>query len=394
MKRFYLFALMMIIIGIFNLATAEDNNTILHATPISVNADVSEYISSNKDIDCFRFELEKAGIVKIRFSHEYEDTEKRWMVQLMNEDENILMEHAFEGRALKAIETCSVGLPSGVFFVKVKPFYSGNISEKEYSLCVKYEESDFWETESNNNIAYENDLIPVNTNISGSISIKKDVDYYRFEIEKPGPVSISFSHEYEETELRWTVELLNSDGVLLTGKNFRGDTLPSITMGSVGLPRGEYYIKINQYYNDLFSTKTYTFCVNYEQSENWEKEINNNISIKNTIPLNEHINGAINTQKDIDCYCFEMDNDGTVIIDFSHDYEESELRWNLEVLDAQGNTCLNEKYRGDEMKEMVSRTIALKKGKYFIKVSPYYNGSYSSITYSLCVNYNIQDDYE
>lgn len=373
----------------------EDNEDLSKATKISVNSEVREFISSARDTDCFCFELGQPGRVTISFSHEYEDSDLRWRVELLDADSNVYMEQGFEGRTFSTEETCVVGLPSGTYYIKVTPYYLGYYFSGIYTFRVNYEESNSWETEFNDNIAYSSDPIPLNMDISGSLSRQKDVDYYRFEIFRDGPVSISFSHEYEDTELRWTVELLNAEGMLLTAKSFRGDSMTRIDTSAVGLPKGTYYIKIRPYYNSYFSPKTYTLRVNYSESDLWETEKNDNIaSGSDPIPLNTGISGAMNLQDDVDWFRFDTDTNCVVNIAFSHEYEDSELRWGLEVLDAEKNIYYKKAYRGDAMTEIVSSPLGLQPGQYFIKIYPYYNSYYCSSIYTVRVDCEVKSDWE
>ena len=396
MKKGYLLLIIMLLASAFACALAEeDNDSIASAVHIEVNTDVSEFISSTKDADCFCFELEHPGSVRLSFSHEYEDSDLNWLVQVLDADSNIYLEKGFQGRTFSQTDTCSIGLPAGTFFVKVRPYYSNSYCSGVYTFRVHYEASDAWETEFNDNIAYGSDAVPVNTNISGNIARQKDVDYYRFELHEPGPVSVTFSHDYEETDLCWKLDFINAEGKTLTEKSFRGSEMMPIATSTVGLPAGSYFIKISSYYSNAFSSKTYTFCVNFEASSQWETELNDNIaSGSDPISLNTDTFGAMNHQKDTDCFLFRTEEDGVAHIVFSHDYDDSEKQWRLEVLDAAGNSYLNQVYRGDTMSETVSCPLGLQAGLYYVRIKPCFSNSYCSGTYDLRVNFEAALDWE
>lgn len=140
------------------------------------------------------------------------------------------------------------------------------------------------EIESNDKIETSN-IIQANKQYQGRLESSDDVDYYKINIESSGKISISFQHDKIDSGNRlWEVRLIDGQ----TDKEIiRYDSVGGVAKDESNKARisaGEYYIKINSYYH---SDKDYSFKVNfYEESDSYEKEINDQLETANEITVN------------------------------------------------------------------------------------------------------------
>lgn len=157
---------------------------------------------------------------------------------------------------------------------------------------------------------------------------------------------------------------------------------------NLGLPAGTYYVKIRPYY---FSSENYTFKVIYNSSNSWEKEPNDIYQNATPISINTTWYGALTSDSRADWYTFNLDSNGYIELDFSHPYlENGRIYWKLEVYNSDFKVVESIDSSGTEtlIKDV---KIGLKKGKYYIKVFPYYH---SQLDYNFKVNFTSSNSWE
>ena len=175
----------------------------------------------------------------------------------------------------------------------------------------------------------------------------------------------------------WRIELYNSmnleDKYKIESMDYYvGESLP-ITSGLVGLPAGTYYIKIeSRWYVSV--GKKYELTVNYEKSDNWEKEIDSETA-RNKLSLGETMYESIQNGISLtDYYEFTLPSAGKVDFTFEHDYESaSGVAWRIELYNS---SSLEEKYKIESMDYYVGESlpvtsglVGLPAGTYYVKLS-------------------------
>lgn len=121
--------------------------------------------------------------------------------------------------------------------------------------------------------------ITVNTSTTDSIDSSSDEAWYVFSLNAPGYISITFEHESANTtNYLWDLYLYRDDGSTFYDEGSRYwsvDGEKGLTTCNVGLPAGTYYFRVDAYSSSNWSRKNYSYVINYEISDSWEKEINN-----------------------------------------------------------------------------------------------------------------------
>lgn len=258
-----------------------------------------------------------------------------------------------------------LGLPKGIYYIKVNPEYTKK--NVFYELSANFETNTSYENEFNNSLTTANP-ISFNQSYSGNIHNQNDQDFYKFTLNKPGKIDVNMS---TMPGASWKVYIQNQEGQVYDSFSTNSGELVSGDNGtSVGLPAGNYYVRIT---NKSDSTeKPYTFKINYIASNTaYEKEFNNTLITATPINLNTTINGNINDDSsyysDVDFYKFVLPTASTVKINMTQTPYKA---WNNNLYDSKGNEIA--KFTTSS-KELVSKdyttTLYLNKGTYYYKVS-------------------------
>jgi len=229
----------------------EPNDTILTASQVDLNQPYkgSFRITSRNisDVDYYVFQLKEDGYVNIIFEHEnLTDKKTGWRLMLLDEQSTEL---DYFTSALNQTKTNStnVGLPKGIYYVKVYRQMLDEYSNANYTLTVNYMESDYWEKEPNDKILTATQ-VDLNQPYRGSTRITSrninDLDYYVFQLEEDSYIKMVFEHEnLSENQIGWEIKLLDYDSETIESFNsYMNQTLTN--SDDVGLSAGNYYVLV------------------------------------------------------------------------------------------------------------------------------------------------------
>ncbi|BBF42335.1 transglutaminase-like predicted protease domain fused ChW-repeats and cell-adhesion domain [Lachnospiraceae bacterium KM106-2] len=352
--------------------TQDRGDTPATATMISLNQDNWGDFEKEKDIDYYKFKLDRQGTVTINLKHEYTDKSKSWNVTLYTSGLK-------EIKSFKSIGTttgstsCELGLPAGTYYIKVydtdvqKP--KAAVTYKPYQIRANFTAHSDWETEFNDK-AQEADQIVVNKGEFGTLRSNKDVDYYKMEIPQNGMITVNVKHnKLEETKYLWTASIYNVKLEKLAAWHYVGNkaTNPSPTLG---LPRGTYYVKIE---NTDGSNRTcdnkYELLVNYKQMGNYETEPNDQFTWPDVLNLNTTVSGLLMEKQDVDCYKFTLQQAESVKIQFAHDsITTSKINWNGSLYNASLQEIKSFCWYGTNQYS-TSDLITLQPGTYYLRIT-------------------------
>lgn len=355
---------------------SEPNDDIKSADEIDVNVKYSGALGDEDDIDYYRLRLEQKGKIIIKMTHPKMDVSGEfWVVSFLNQEEDIRVELRSSGRD---VETTSspVRVTPGVYYIKVSNY---NYSNEKYTLTVLFEEEgDSYEDEPNDDLNSQAMSIRLDKEYTGNLTSENDVDYYKFSISEKRKIWIDFSHDKTSgNDIFWKLSLFgDSDGSLIdinaTGENAK------ITSGSVRLPAGNYYIRINSYY---WSDLDYTFCVcSKPEGDESENEDNGDYVSATPIAVNSSIVGNLQTENDVDFYTFDLKGTTSIKVTFIHDrVDKGDTFWIFELYSADSSGAIrnNEDYEsirvaGNSPEKISSQWNSLPKGTYYLKVYSYY----------------------
>ena len=374
----------------------EVNNKAATATQIAVNSNYYGAINSGNDTDWYKFTTPSDGKITISFTHEIlSSTNTYWEMYVYQTDGVTGIEGTssiyWNVPGNENVTTCEIGLKAGTYYIKIAPYSSSRRDSSTYTLKVNHQSSNYYEKEINGKYATAN-TIKVNTDYYGAIISGNDTDWYKFTTTNNGKISVNFSHEVlSSTNTYWEMYIYRDDGVTgIEGSSSVYWSVPgnkNVTTSEIGLPAGTYYIKIVPYSSSRKDSSTYTLKVNYEQTNNYEKEINGKSGTATKIGLMSNYYGAINTTNDADWYVFDISNKAEITVVFSHEKNSSSnAYWEIYSYSSDGVTKIKD-YKSVPGNQDVNYSLGeLSPGTYYIKVVPYSSSRMDSTTYTINLN--------
>lgn len=236
----------------------ELNETIVTPTPVQVNNRVYGSLMRN-DVDYFRFYLPKDGVISVNFAHDYIDADRTYLTLcIYNEIGSEIQSKDYLGNELQSVDTVKKGLPAGTYYIKVTNgsyYYNG-----EYNFYITYSESDFWEKELNDTPV---SATPIKTNnaVSGSLVKGDDGDYYSFNMQKSGMISILFAHEYSRYDNTLYISVIDSKNNTIRRYSYDGPLTATTITDELYLAAGRYYLYITN--GSYYFNGEYQFKINH-----------------------------------------------------------------------------------------------------------------------------------
>lgn len=255
-----------------DISLAKSNNS------ISLNTLFTGNIQTYDDTDYYHFKISQPGIFNIKFSHDFIDTDIAcWEITVLGG----VIENGISARIPGNVtdfemDTIRLSPAEGDtttdYYLKIE---SGNeYISSDYNFIVNYSPEASWEIGKTGPYLYDKEpnnepssatQIELNTEISGNIQTDSDVDYYEINVPGDGMISLTFEHEFIDSDrVLWAVDLLGGAGgddmefpnIRSTGQQ------ENLTSDNARIPAGVYYVRVkpSQYDNSEYKLK-----VNYAQ---------------------------------------------------------------------------------------------------------------------------------
>jgi hypothetical protein len=341
----------------------EPNDSREFATLVKENGTYHGMINGYWDTDYYRVNLKEPGNLTISMKNHVEDS---WNISVENDEGDTFTYFSTQYGVVVKDEGVlytenQVGLPAGNYYIRI----TGNdLINEMYELNVTFEPSKNYEQEFNNSKETAT-LISVNDSYNGVINQYYDTDYFKFKLDKPGNIKIKMENHVDNS---WYLVLENGSGSEYLSYSTKygvavKDEGVKYTEAEVGLPEGNYYIRITG--NDLIG-KPYTLSVEYEESNNYEKEFNNQKETATLININEFYQGAINKYYDTDYYKLNLSSAANVVFSMSNHKDNS---WYISIFDNKGNYYedITTEY-GTDIKDKTYMTLPLPAGVYYLEI--------------------------
>ncbi|MFJ7857733.1 hypothetical protein ACIQZM_07550 [Peribacillus sp. NPDC097206] len=201
--------------------------------------------------------------------------------------------------------------------------------------------------------------INVNKMYKGSLTNKKEI-LYKVTLPEPGNVTLSIKRNAKTS---FEGHIQNSKGYIYTFVyTKRQDDTSGFDEVQVGLPKGTYYVRINNS-GGQGSKADYQFSTKYTKSQYYEKESNDKVATANAINLNATYKGVISHSDDRDYFRFVVPQNGNVTLNMK---QKRDTIWRGSIQDR-SNKKLAELYSN----ENGSLTTYMKKGTYYFVMENY-----------------------
>ncbi|MBR3149786.1 MAG: cadherin repeat domain-containing protein [Eubacterium sp.] len=242
--------------------------------------------------------------------------------------------------------------------------------------------------------------INVNTPISGNITngSNYEQDIYRVTIKDNGVFIINMKTPLQaDAKSYWRVLLYNGEYEKITELAVYGNKASTDAV-STGVAAGTYYVIVQsaEAYS-VKSTDTYNLSVNYEKTNYWEKELNENFSTATEIALNSDYYGSTddagNYEKDY--YTFSLPSAEAVTINFNVPLQaNSKTYWYIYLYNSEYKEIMAYDVQGNKSQNELP-TVGLPAGRYYLRIHS--AGAYSVMStdvYTLRLAAQVSDVWE
>ena len=351
------------------------NGVVSGADAFAVGDKVTGKINSSEDVDFFAFTTAKDGLITVTVEHEAkaEAIGTYFTVEIADEDDKILA--TFDVAANDAsVSSPAFGAVAGKYFIKMS---KGTVCDStvEYKLSVAVDEKALSEYEANDTTEDATEI-----ELSTKTTLKKyvgtipagssDVDYYKFEIAKPGYLYV-FVENDATFKGEYAVELETySEGSagLTEWKKFgkfevsKDDaTVKSPTIGVAG--DSEFYLSVTG------TEGGYKLYVVYVEDSTSEAEYNDTIANANALPKEGFLYSTIFDKNDVDYYVIEVAEKTKYTVKVTADPKTvtADGQWKVTVFNAK-NEVVTGPVSATKAKAAEVAIAGLEAGTYYVKV--------------------------
>lgn len=340
--------------------------------------------------DYYKFTVTTNGYVALNFRNPLQkNSDTYWKMYLYNPDYDEICVTNISG-ANTSTNSTLIGVTAGTYYIKVNSVgYSYASSTDIYSIIVNFTSSEVWEKEFNENFV---DSTPMQTGQTYYGTTRDghnyEKDYYSFSLAQNGCIKINFSNPLQENSKDyWKIYVYNSQYQGLYSQMITGNQAIT-TLPVIGIPAGKYYLKIESAgYTTAASTDIYGVKVDYQASDLWEQELNDDFTSANSINLESQYSGATlqgnNYEKDF--FKFNISSSGLYSIGLTTpNLYDGDSYWMMYLYDSSYQELGKRTIYGNKTYHSISQALAV--GTYYVKVmSAGYSSPASKETYQLKV---------
>lgn len=242
----------------------EHNNTKDTAAALSVKKKIVGSMVSPTDVDFYKIKITTTGYFTWTFAHTALDTTAPcWTATLLAADGvTPITTYSYTGNA-GSVTSKKINYPAGVYYLKVTASSAQNAvyTDTDYTIVFKSVSEAAREIEENNTKDAATPLT-LGTAAIGSVFTTEDLDFYRFELEKPTTVTISLTHDtLKLTGISWCISLFRADGVNAITEELMVPANANLKSANLKLEAGVYYLRVSTPQKSTFTTEDYTLSV-------------------------------------------------------------------------------------------------------------------------------------
>ena len=371
---------------------SESNDDINTADTMTSGKAVYGSLYGVSDSDYYGFQTTKDGYIVINLQHSKVTGRQKkaiYAVTVCDTSGNSIYEMTSKAED-ESTDSIKLGLSAGKYYIKVagqNAYYGGN-----YVIKTTFKACSTWEHESNDTYDTANTAVS-GTIYSGDIRTYSDVDYFKTSLSANGYINVKLTHPVvsgQETTNMFVLSVIRKVDKdqyteVYTTKIRGGDT--SISTPNLGLPKGEYYIKIAGTGNTtgtlLSGTSypvNYDVCIKVKAASDREVESNDSAATANTVKNGKTYYGSTSSSSDKDYYKIKMSKAGYLQIKFGHKNSQSTASCYNVVLYNKDNSEIYKFTNTGTETSYTSCKLGLDAGEYYVCVSQastLYTGDYT-----------------
>ena len=370
----------------------ESNDTIAAANKMESGKAIYGNLYGVSDVDYYGIETAKDGYIVVNLQHSKVTGRQNtaiYAVTVCDVSGNAIYEMTSKAQE-ESGDSIKLGLTAGKYFVKVasqNTYYGGN-----YAIKTTFKACSTWEKESNDTYDTANTAVSGAT-YSGDIRTYNDKDYFKTTLSANGYINVKLTHPVvsgQETTNMYVLSVIRKvdqdQYTEVYTTNIRGgDT--SVSTPNLGLPKGEYYVKIAGTGNSagtlLSGTSypvNYDVCIKAKTAGNREVESNDSTATANSVKNGKTHYGSISSSSDKDYYKIKMSKAGYLQLKFGHKNNQSTASCYNVVLYNKDNSEIYKFTSTGTETSFTSCKLGLAAGEYYVCVSQastLYTGDYT-----------------
>jgi len=365
-------------------AEREPNNTFGTANHVASSGGVRGTIQPARDVDVYLLEVDRQGMVEVRFSGISLELDVQLAVHNANNTYVTILRPFVKDGASKFQ---GIDLPyPGKFYFYVSDDGGDFDSDEPYHLQFDYYPADDYEPNSTVGTAV---LLRPPQSVETSILPLKDEDWFRFRADRPGVVEVRMTGVADRINPGFDVRNQENSHYAGWFDPPVEDAATEPVLVDLG-HAGTYYLRLADTGGDARAKQPFKLHVALELAD--ENEPNGSFGLATAINSTHRLEATILPTGDVDCYRAQVDRAGSWTVELSGIAPNLDL--SLTLRDENGNHMLAVTPR------VTSGTAAKvvfdlpRPGGYFLLVSDKGGDSRASQPYALAVRFDAADAYE
>ena len=352
----------------------ETNNSIGNAWPLDVNSEVKANIFPLADTDWYQFWAEQPGRFKVSASNVPTDIDVAF--RLYNGDGQVVYDWTAAPRpGGDALALHDLKLP-GAYYLELADSYNDRRSPDTYSLKTEFTAS-VDGNEPNDNFGSARNIPPTGKRRL-TVLPKGDADWFRLQVDQPGELRLA-ALEVPQT-LDIAMRVYNGDRTVIADwmvpPRPGGDTLAQVDLPA----SGEYFIEINDSYNDQGDIAHYMFETAFTpQADQYEP--NNSPGLATPVSTNSEFLFNILPRGDTDWFAMTVPGAGELAVSIDEGPPDLDMTFRVWNADRQVIRDWVSAYAKGGLTEGVADMP--KPGLYFIEVADAFNDQRSILPATL-----------
>lgn len=229
----------------------ELNNQFSSSKIISLNSNIQAKLKPWGDIDVFKFNIPRDGIIQIAIDPVPPNIDMDF--ELYDSQQNFITKKTNTANGQSTY--MNILRKAGIYFISLYDGWLDNWDNQFYTLNITLDTSDIYEM---NNTFSESKLITLNENINGKIRPVGDYDFYKFTVQNSGVIYISVNPVPPNIDMDVILYDPQQNQIAYSTNTSSGQSV----YFSFNIPyAGTYYLLLHDGWDDNENTSFYTLKV-------------------------------------------------------------------------------------------------------------------------------------
>ncbi len=291
------------------------------------------HIHNRNKVDYYEIDVPENGYLGITFTNPVlTDSSAQWAITVYRYvDELQEIQYYTVNTSNAKTVLPKIGVEPGVYYIKVSDNNYGYACNTEYGLQADYVETDYWETENNDNYSVADKMI-TGKEYGGHIHNRSKTDFYELKFNEKGYFTITFKNPViQGSSAEWKIKVYKYEDSLKQIQSYDVSINKAVwVLPKIGIEPGTYYIEVCDDNYGYSSNITYSIKTDYVKNNYWESEFNDNYSQADKIVSGVKFGGHIHDRGKTDYYELNVPESTELKITFEHEVlTNSSAEWRI-----------------------------------------------------------------